>query len=104
MLGRPAEQQPIIYSEDDVTRYMLDFIGHGVKPPEEILTKYVPDSSIELKSWPEIQKINQVNAAKIEAMSQRRAEETLFESRKPSGIIRKALATAAVVFTAGINR
>lgn len=100
MINHGKEQEiPRTYTQKDVSRIIRDFTRHDVKPPDELIVRYVPDYSLELKSWNQIKIINMRNG------ELRRAQEsTVFESPKPMERIRRTFATAGMIFAAGLNR
>ena len=99
MFGRRIEEQPKIriYTEEDVTKAMLNFTGHDIKPPDDLVVSYVPYSSLKLKTWKEIEAMNAENALRLQNQPA-----TVFEARRPMfESIRSGVRKTAVVFIAG---
>ncbi|OGH02830.1 MAG: hypothetical protein A2798_00125 [Candidatus Levybacteria bacterium RIFCSPHIGHO2_01_FULL_37_17] len=102
MLGRRIEEQSKIriYTEEDVTKAMLNFTGHDIKPPDDLIVSYVPYSSLKLKPWKEIEAMNAENALRLQNQPV-----TIFEAPRPMlEAIRSRFRKTALVFLAGNHR
>ena len=94
MFGKRPEER--IYTESDLTRIDLDWLNHGIKPPEA-LGRLNGSVIFDVRSRSDLEAHNT-------RVSEILASKPNSELNRPRGRLNRALSVVNIIFTAGSSR